>query len=363
MHFMLNRQTGYRIGEQEGKLTARRFHPAGPAVQYGCRGYSLLNFAFHSPKAQSAVLPHPKWRRQLEIWRKLLAQCARKPSRRSVHALRSLTLRLQVGLEYFLSKQAANPAAARAFQHWCKDGKKLRKALEPVRDADVHLARLDSLRGTGASKGKQHLSPRCIREIDKLKERLRRRRKAGINKLIVAIDARGKRLNRSSKELEAALAPHMPSKLHSTAPEALRIYTELNNELPNLDAGNMHEYRKRLKQARYLAEISAAADPLAKRLAAAFRRIHYAAGEWHDWQELLRKAGHILPGHGEQDGLIPVLEALAETALHRALGQCRRTAARFLKNVGYARPLPPRKPVASEPGFQSEDINFQAATR
>jgi CHAD domain-containing protein len=324
-----------------------------------------LNFAFHSPKAQSAMLPQPKWQQQLEIWRTFLAQCARKPSRRSVHALRSLTLRLQVELEHSLRKQAANSAAARAFQHWSKDGKKLRKALEPVRDADVHLARLKSLRNTTgeASEGEKQLSHRCIREIDKLEDRLRQQRKVRVNKLMDAIDARGKRLNGFSKELEAALAPHMPSRMHSTAPEALRIFAKLTSELSNLDAGNLHAYRKRLKQARYLVEISAMADPLAKRLAAAFKRIHYAAGEWHDWQELAKKAGRVLSGHGEQDGLIPVLETLAEKALHRALGQCRRTETRYLKNVSDVRPLPPRKPVAADPGFRSENEYLKVATR
>jgi CHAD domain-containing protein len=322
-----------------------------------------LVFAFHSPKAQSAEFPQPKRQQQIVTWRKLLAQCARKPSRRSVHALRSLTLRLQVGIELALRKQVANSSATRTFQHWCKDGKKLRKALEPLRDADVHLARLASLRRTGgASEGEKQLSPRCIREIGKLEDRLRRQRNAGIDKLRDTIDARGKRLNRLSKELEAALTPHTPSKAQSTAPEALRIFAELTGEYPHLDAENLHEYRKRLKQARYLVEISAAADPLAKRLAAAFRRIHYAAGEWHDWQELARKAGRVLSGHGKQDGLIPVLEALAEKALHRARGLCHRAAARFLKNVGDARPLPPRKPVASDPGFQHEDQHHQAVT-
>ena len=321
-----------------------------------------MKFAFHSPKAQSAVLPQSNWHQQLAAWRTFLAQCARKPSRRSIHALRSLTLRLQVGLEYSLRRRAANSAAARAFQHWSKEGKKLRKALAPVRNADVHLARLDSLRRAGeASKGEKKLSPRCIREIDKLEDRLRRQREAGINKLRSAIDARGKRLNRFSKELEAALTPHMPSKAHSTAPEALRIFAKLTSELPNLDAGNLHEYRKRLKQARYLVEITAASDPLAKRLAASFRRIHYAAGEWHDWQELLSKAERILPGHGEKDGLIPVLESLAKKALRRALGQCRRTAARLQKNDDNVRPMPPRKPVAADPGLQLEDTYLQAA--
>jgi CHAD domain-containing protein len=308
------------------------------------------------------MLPQPKWQQQLETWRKLLSQCARKPSRRSVHALRSLTLRLQVG--FSLREQAANSAAAPAFQQWSKVAKKLRKALEPVRDADVHLARLNSLRNTfrAASEGKKQLNPRCIREIGKLEGRIRKQRKEGINKLMAAIDARGKRLNRLSKELEAALAPQMPSKVHSTAPEALRIFAELTGEYPHLDADNLHDYRKRLKQARYLAEISAAADPLAKRLAAVFRRIHCAAGEWHDWQELASKASRVLSRQAKLYGLIPVLEALAAKALHRTRIQCQRTEARFLKNVEDVRPFPPRKPVASDPGFQHENKHRQAVT-
>jgi hypothetical protein len=96
-----------------------------------------VNPASLPPGEQFAVSLQPEWRQRLEAWRNLLAQCARKPNRKSVHALRSLTLRLQVGLEHSLQEQAADRTASRAFQRWSKSGKKLRKALEPVRDADV----------------------------------------------------------------------------------------------------------------------------------------------------------------------------------------------------------------------------------
>jgi len=313
-----------------------------------------VNPASLPPGEHSAVSLQPEWRQRLEAWRNLLAQCARKPSRKSVHVLRSLTLRLQVGLEHSLQEQAADRTVARAFQRWGKGGKKLRKALEPVRDADVYMARLDSLRDTvgGASEGETPLSPRCICEIDKFENRLKRRRQAGIDKLMAVLDAQSKRLNRLSKELEAALAPQMRSSVPSTAQAALRIFAELNSELPNLNAANLHAYRKRLKPALYLAQISATSDPLARRLAAAFRQIHVAVGEWHDWQSLALEAGRVLRGHGKQDGLVPVLEALEEKALHRALGQCRRSAARYLKNIGELRPLPPRKPVAADTGSE-----------
>lgn len=306
----------------------------------------------------SGVPLQPEWQLQIEAWRDLLAQCARKPSRRRVHALRSLTLRLRVALEYRL-EQAPDATAARAFKRWNKEGRMLRRALEPVRDADVYLARLDGLRDTlgGAPDGEPKLSPRCLREMDKLESRLKHQRQAGIDKLMAVIDARGKRLSRLSKEMEVALAPRMPSRVRSTAQAALRIFAELASKLPDLDSANLHAYRKRLKPALYLAEISAAADPLAGRLAAAFRKIHLAAGEWHDWQALALEAGRVLPGHARQDSLVPVLETLADGALQRALGLFRRAAARFLKSAGAVRPSPRRKPVAADPGCHPCDEN------
>jgi CHAD domain-containing protein len=313
-----------------------------------------VNLSSPSLSKQVESSLQPEWLRRLDAWRGLVARCTLKPSRKNVHALRSQTLRLRVALQQRLQERGGDSVAADAFLRWNKEGKRLRRALEPVRDADVYLARLSSLRSRlqGPEDGATQPNPRCLREISQLEGRLKRQRQRGIGELVAVIDARGKRLHRLSIALETALTPHMPIWVHSTAPEALRIFAELTGELPNLNAGNMHEYRKRLKQARYLAEISATADPLAKRLAADFKKIHKATGEWHDWQALVLEAGRILPGHGKQDGLLRVLEALAEKALHRALGQCRRCTARLLKNGGETRPLPPRKPVVSETGLQ-----------
>jgi len=50
-------------------------------------------------------------------------------------------------LEYRVLEQAPDPTAADAFRRWSKKGKKLRRALKPVRDADGFLAKLESIRG------------------------------------------------------------------------------------------------------------------------------------------------------------------------------------------------------------------------
>jgi CHAD domain-containing protein len=274
-----------------------------------------------------ALLLQPEWQRQVGVWRDFLAQCARNPSRKRVHALRSLTLRLRATLEYGLLVQPQYPTAASAFKRWNKEGKKLRRALQPVRDTDVYLAKLDGLRDTlgTAPGGKSKLTPRCLLEMKKLESRLKRRRKARVEKLMAVIEVQGKRLNRLSEKMEAALAPRMRSRAGSTAEAALQIFAGLVKDLPDLNGANLHAYRKRLKPALYLAEISAAADPVAERLAAAFRMIHNASGEWHDWEALALEADLILGGYAKRDGLVPALEALSDRALQRALRLCRRT--------------------------------------
>jgi len=314
------------------------------------------------PPGEQAAAPHlPEWRQRIDAWRALLAQCARKPNRKSVHALRALTVRLRVGLAHSL-EQTADPAAERAFQRWSKDAKKLRKALEPVRNADVYLDRLDSIRDSHGKtpESESRLSPLCAREIAKFQDRLLRKRMTGIDKLKIFIGAHGKRLNRLSKEIEAALAPVMPAKAPSNAQAALEVFARLTKELPCLDAANLHEYRKGLKQSLYLSEISAAADPVAERLTAAFRKIQDAAGEWHDWHALTLEAGRFFRGHGKRDGLLPVLQAREKQALQRALGQCRRSTARSMKKAGELRLSLPKKPVTAERGLQLDDDDLEA---
>jgi CHAD domain-containing protein len=257
-----------------------------------------------------------------------------------------------VTLQHWVLEKVPDPTAGRAFKKWKKEAKKLRRALQPVRDTDVYLAKLDGLRAfpNGATDGKPQLSSRCLRGIDKLESRLLRKRQSGADELMGVIEVRGKRLNRLSREMEAAIAPGMPRKTVSTAPAAVEIFAGLASELPHLDSTNLHAYRKRFKEALYLAEMSAAADPQAGRLAVAFRKIHNAAGEWHDWHALALEADRVLPGQGKPDGLVPVLENLAEVALRRTLGLSRHSAARFLKNPSKKQPFRPRKPVVADRG-------------
>jgi CHAD domain-containing protein len=311
---------------------------------------------------QNEATPQPEWRRQVERWRALLAQCAVKPSRKRVHVLRSLTARLRVTLQYRLRDEAPDAASVHAFKRWKSHAKKLRRALQPVRDADVFLARLERLSNAveAQAAGTSRFGPYCRHEIVELQAGLKKQRQKSIERLTEVLHGRSEQLNRLSTEMEAALTPRIPAETVSAAPAALRVFAKLAAEFPALDSARLHEYRKRLKKALYLGEISAASDPLAGQLTTSFKKICLAAGEWHDWQVLAQEASRVLAGESRsrrerQDGLVPELESLAEAALKRALGLSRRSTPRLLKAAGAILPAARRKPVAPVPAGPDRD--------
>jgi len=271
---------------------------------------------------------HPK----LEAWRASLNLCARKASRKRVHDLRIATLRLQAALEYRLREQTPDAKGVRAVKRWMKHGKRLRRALEPVREADVYLELLGSLRDAapGADERMPHRSSRCLREIEALESRLKRRRATAAEALLAAIEEHRERLVQRSREMEKALEPHGTGK--AAAQTAHQLYDRLASEFAELSGGNLHAYRKQLKTVRYLAETGADAE--AARLAKACRKMLNAAGAWHDWQVLAKEARRRLPDRDKEAGLLAVLRTVEEEALHRALDICQRHAARLLADRG-----------------------------
>jgi len=261
---------------------------------------------------------HPK----LEAWRASLNLCARKASRKRVHDLRIATLRLQAALEYRLREQTPNADGVRAVKRWMKHGKRLR------READVYLELLGSLRDAapGADERMSHRSSRCLREIEALESRLKRRRATAAEALLVEIEEHRKRLEQRSREMEKALEPHGTGEL--AAQTARPFFDRLAREFAELSGGNLHAYRKELKTVRYLAETGA--DVEAVRLAKACRKMLNAAGAWHDWQVLAIEAKRRFPKRSKEDGLLAVLQKVEEDALRRALDICQRHAARLL---------------------------------
>ena len=244
------------------------------------------------------------------------------------------TLRLQAELEYWQREHKPDNPAERSAKRWKNEGQKLRRALRPVREADVYLGKLASLRDSLAPPldYQPRCSRKCMKQIDELEDRLTRMRGTAAKKLVGEIDGGRERLERLSQDMETALAAQMVPAVNTATEAASALIAGLAAELPALSADNLHAFRKRVKQARYLAELSAPGDPMAARQAAALGRMQTAAGEWHDWKVLAQKARRALRDRSKRSGLIELLETLAGESLQKALVLCRRLTVRLLRH-------------------------------
>jgi CHAD domain-containing protein len=311
-----------------------------------------MNSPVRTPNAHRDKPTQPEWRR-VETWRQLIAACGRKPSRKRVHGLRVATLRLQAEMENWLRAQGPQDPVARKVKRWNKQADKLRDALGPVREADVFLVKLDRLRGmvTGPDQGQTRLSRICLRQISSLEDWFAQRRKTAAKDLTTEIADRRERLTETSKEVEIVLENAGLEATGSGLSEVREMIAGLATEFPELNGASLHEFRKRIKMLRYLAEPIAAGDPRTGRQVAALRRMQSAAGEWHDLQALSKKASKAFRGRHKASGLAELLNTLAEESLEKALEVCRRTMPRLqIESTGedVAQQLPPRKlPVRS----------------
>ena len=95
----------------------------------------------------------------------------------------------------------------------------------------------------------------------------------------------------------------------------LRLQRELAEPV-RLNQKNLHPYRLKVKELRYLLELEN--NPADRQLIETLGEMKDAIGEWHDWQELLTIAKEQLP-HGPECKLVRSFEAIAEQKFNHAL--------------------------------------------
>lgn len=313
-----------------------------------------MSFSTGPEAALSQPAMQMEFRQQMRAWRKLLAHCGRNPGRKPVHNLRVATLRLQAALEFSLAWVDANSSPARSAERWVRQAKKLRRALGPVRQADVSLGKLATIRGWAEHPAsapavfpKEHLGA-----IEKIERAVTRRRKTAAKKLMAEIERRRERLNRLSRKLKTA-----PGCFASTMENgvAVRIQSQIaaaGDGFATPDPENLHKFRKRIKKIRYLAEMFAPLDPSAAHQATMLKRMTAAIGEWHDWQALAEGAARSGQG-STAAAAVEFLRAQASRSFQDARMTCTDTMASLVigaedgRGPNAASAQTPRKPVAS----------------
>jgi len=253
--------------------------------------------------------------------RKLLKRISTEPTPEEVHDLRTNIRRMEALLKALQLDSTGNE-------------KKLLRAVNPVRRQAGKVRDMDVLTGFASS---LHAGEEAECRVTLLEylgaKRYRQARKLG--KLVRSekrplrwrIKRSGKQINRiagdkNRPELDARAAT-------DAAASSLRLASELR-EPRTLNTNNLHEYRKKVKELRYVLKFAANNDT---DVVDALGEVKDAIGEWHDWLELQAAAGKVL-NHGAGCGLIQEIRAIARDKFEHALSQTNRMRARYFDVAG-----------------------------
>lgn len=317
-----------------------------------------MNSHSMGPSLQAAHTPEPEWLKRIDSWRETLERCSRRPGKKRVHAIRVATLRLQAPVEVWLRERSVDDAAGRAARKWLKQAEKLRKTLSPVRDLDVLLDLIATMQSPDAQgvEDQCRAGQSCVRELARLEQRLRRRREAAKEDLAGAIKKKKGAFDAAGESLRRAFDDSQIWKAIDASGALREEIAGLAQDAPALDAETLHDFRKRAKTARYLAEIAELYDPAAKRMAALLKKIQTFAGEWHDLHTLAERAEQVLkPGKNRE--LVPMLQSLAERSLESALVHTRRVTSELAALASGTASAAPAKFAVRRAEAESEDMH------
>ncbi|MGA2754054.1 MAG: CHAD domain-containing protein [Terracidiphilus sp.] len=199
-----------------------------------------------------------------------------------------------------------------------KESRRVLKSIEPIRKAaggvremDVMIVNARKLEryvaGDSLTRLLEHLQIARQQNAEVLRRVLGRRR-----------DLARENLKQYSRLIRTALAPekeavslnglpaHLQEGVHSAA---IKVVRELG-EWPPLDADNVHAFRLKVKELRYILQLSADAD---SGLVETLGNVQRLIGDWHDWQQLEQIARKLL--NMKRDGTL--LTRIGETSRRR----------------------------------------------
>ena len=241
--------------------------------------------------------------------RKFLKKVRKQPTPDEIHDFRTHSRRLEATLDALAMKERRNE------RRLLQDLSRLRKRAGKIRDMDV-------LTGCAASVQVQGEQDCAVQLLERLgAERYRQASKMRILVKNHGADLR-RRLKRSAARLEM-LVGQMQKNAADNKPrppfDAMAVAFQLSSDLrtpARLSRGNLHPYRLKVKQLRYVLQMSAAADH--QQFVDKLGQVKDAIGEWHDWEELLGIAAEVLD-HGRNCKFLQELKVLCNEKFQQAL--------------------------------------------
>jgi CHAD domain-containing protein len=240
-------------------------------------------------------------KRSREVFQKLdrdLSKLSSKPSAQSVHRFRTGTRRVQILLGEL------SPKLDRNEKKLLKQLNVLRKRAGKLRDLDVQLAALHSLKVPHEPRRKTQLVHHLIGLRAEQEKKLR---KSADRETIREIR---KRLKRAAKRFD-------PKKARDPLAAAKAMLNTFEAAAEPLSEAVLHQYRILTKRARYAAEF-AAPGTSASAFIAELKGIQDALGDWHDWLTLTQSAGDRV-GEVRESPLVAELHNVTGAKYRRAV--------------------------------------------
>ena len=216
------------------------------------------------------------------------------PAPEDVHKLRTKTRRLEAVVHAFSSD------SDRKAQRLLKLTEPVRKALGKVRDMDVFIAKVHRIGDDSTREG-----------LVRLVEHIATRREKHLGRLRRIIEQHRKEIRRALGQYARSLE----SGNGVVSPAAAQILRAELDHWPEIDAANLHEFRIRVKELRYMLQLSADTD---RGLLDALGEVKDLAGEWHDWVELHELAKAVL-NPAEDRQILRELAAITRDKLRASL--------------------------------------------
>ncbi len=261
-----------------------------------------------------------------------LTRIAKSPAPESVHKFRTNSRRVEALLSEVAPKLTGND------KKLLKLLSRLRKKAGRVRDLDVEIASLRSLK---IPEGNGHKS----QFVDALvQERTRREQKLAKAFNRETAEEVRRRLKRAVSEVD------IPK---NTEPLTLTLgkLAKLGRDHVTLTEKTLHQYRIIGKRARYIAEL-ADHDGEAKRVVDQLKHMQDVIGDWHDWLKLTQRAEALFGGIRDS-ALVAMLRNVTQAKFRQSVDAVAETRAALSSKKPdsvHAAAAPGRKPATASAG-------------
>ncbi len=223
-------------------------------------------------------------RKPIRALRKSLRELPGNPPQQAIHNLRTRSRRLE-------AISAALPSRDKHIARRLLNSiKPLRKAAGDVRDMDVLDAKVHSLIRSNPDPS-----------FERLLAHLQAVRAESARQLVESFSAERKTVRRCLKRF----SKYVEDEFTQAPPDARQAHA-LFDELcrwPRLSASNLHDFRIRIKELRYMLQLMEGANTA---LMQALENAKLRIGAWHDWEQLHRIAEEVLDAKKDRNAIAAI---------------------------------------------------------